>query len=110
MQTLRTRHTQGILAATLFTGALIATTPAMAQNTAAFEPAPSLPAADIAPATAIKSPLHKLAESVKIDNYFGVFVIESNFGKFTVTGVPMLNARVHELQAIEKLQKVQLFR
>lgn len=106
MQTLRTRHTQGILAATLFTGALIATTPAMAQNTAAFEPAPSLPAADIAPATAIKSPLHKLAESVKIDNYFGVFVIESNFGKFTVTGVPMLNARVHELQAIEKLQKV----
>ena len=42
-----------------------------------------------------------------LNGYFGQFVIESKFGKFSVVGVNMLGVRVRELPAIEALQNVQ---
>jgi hypothetical protein len=51
--------------------------------------------------------LHTVTEPVTLDGYFGRFVIESKFGKFTVVGENMLAVRVHELPAIEALQNVQ---
>jgi hypothetical protein len=86
--------------------ALVATGPAIAQPIGGFEPAPSLPGSELAPAALLKGPLHKVAEPVALDGYFGRFVIESSFGKFTVVGESMLAMRVHELPAIEALQKV----
>lgn len=76
-------------------------------TTGAFEPAPTLAASAIAPAALLKGPLHTVAEPVSLDGYFGRFVIESKFGKFSVVGVKMLGIRVHELAAIEALQQVQ---
>ena len=72
----------------------------------AFEPAPTLPGSELAPAAMLKGPLHTVAEPVSLDGYFGRFDIESKFGKFSVLGVNMLGVRVHELHAIEALQKV----
>ena len=78
-----------------------------AQDKAAFETSPSLPGTELALASLLKGPLHKVAEPVKVENFFGRFVIESKVGKFSVIGANMLAVRVSELQAIEELQKVQ---
>ena len=51
--------------------------------------------------------MHTVAEPVTLEGFFGRFVIESKFGKFSVAGVNMLAVRVNELQAIEALQEVQ---
>lgn len=94
------------IAATLLPGGLTAAVPVLAQNSAGFEPTPALAASELVPAALVKGPLHKLAEPVKINAYFGQYVIESKFGKFSVSGTSMLSSRVNELHAIEVLQKV----
>ena len=94
--------------ACLLAAAALATLgPATAQSRADFEPAPALAAAELAPAALLKGPLHTVAEPVTVDGYFGRFVIESKYGRFSVLGVNMLAERVNELRAIEALHQVQ---
>ncbi len=95
------------LACLLVSAALASTGPAAAQPKGSFEPAPVLAGSELAPAALLKGPLHTVAEPVTLDGFFGRFVIESKFGKFSVTGANMLAVRVNELQAIEVLQEVQ---
>ena len=78
-----------------------------ARDTGAFETAPVLRGAELAPEALLRGPLHTVAEPVVVEGYFGQFVIESRFGKFSVNGERMLAVRVHELSAIEALQNVQ---
>jgi hypothetical protein len=85
---------------------VLAAPAALAQKAAGFEAPPVLPGAKLAPATLLKGPLHTVAEPVKMEGYFGRFVIESKVGKFSVAGERMLTVRVGELQAIQQLQKV----
>jgi len=80
---------------------------ATAQPKEGFESPPVLAGSDLAPAALLKGPLHTVAEPVTLDGYFGRFLIESKFGKFSVVGVNMLGVRVNELRAIEALQEVQ---
>ncbi len=80
---------------------------ANAQAPAGFEASPVLVGTAIVPAALLKGPLHTVAEPISLDGYFGKFVIESKFGKFSVVGVNMLAVRVNELQAIATLQEVQ---
>jgi len=87
--------------------ALVTTEPATALPKGNYEPAPVLAGAELAPAALLKGPLHTVAEPITLDGFFGRFVIESKFGKFSVVGVNMLAVRVNELQAIEALQEVQ---
>lgn len=79
--------------------------PAWARS--APEPAPQLPGAALARQSLLKGPLHKVAEPVRVEGHLGRFTIESKFGAFNVLGANLLAARVHELQAIEELRKVQ---
>lgn len=72
-----------------------------------LESLPTLAGSELAPPSLLSGALHKVAEPVKVEDYFGRFVIESKFGKFSVIGENMLAVRVSELQAIEALQKVQ---
>jgi hypothetical protein len=81
--------------------------PSHAQGNTGLEAAPALPGAELAPATLLKGPFHKVAEPVRVEGHLGKFVIESKFGKFSVQGANLLATRVQELQAIEELQKVQ---
>jgi hypothetical protein len=78
-----------------------------AQGTSGLEAAPALPASKLARAGVLSGPLHKVAEPVQVEGHLGRFVIESQFGKFSVHGANMLAVRVHELRAIEELRKVQ---
>ena len=71
------------------------------------EPAPQLPGAAVAKESLLKGPLHKVAEPVRVEGHLGRFTIESKFGAFNVQGANLLATRVHELQAIEELRKVQ---
>lgn len=67
---------------------------------------PSLPAKELAAPSLLSGPFHRVAEPVTVEGHLGRFVIESRFGTFTVHGAQLLAARVHELRAIEELQKV----
>jgi len=100
-------RTTSVLACLLAKLALVTTGLAAAQSKAAFETAPVLAGSELAPAALLKGPLHTVAEPVTLEGFFGRFVIESKFGKFSVAGVNMLAVRVNELQAIETLQEVQ---
>lgn len=71
------------------------------------EAAPQLPGAAVAKESLLKGPLHKVAEPVRVEGHLGRFTIESRFGAFNVHGANLLATRVHELQAIEELRKVQ---
>ena len=99
--------TVSALACLLTLVALVAAGPAAAQPKGGFEKAPVLAGSELAPAALLKGPLHTVAEPVALEGFFGRFVIESKFGKFSVAGVNMLAVRVNELQAIETLQEVQ---
>ena len=100
-------RTVSALACLLATVALVTTAPAAAQLKGTFETPPVLAGSELAPAALLKGPLHTVAEPVTLEGFFGRFVIESKFGKFSVAGVNMLAVRVNELQAIEALQEVQ---
>jgi hypothetical protein len=101
------RRTTIALACLLASVAVAMAGHAAAQPKGGFETAPVLPGAELAPAALLKGPLHTVAEPVTLEGYFGRFLIESKFGKFSVAGVNMLAVRVNELQAIETLQEVQ---
>ena len=102
------QHRAGSNLACLLAAAVLVTAGmASAQPGGPFEAAPVLPGAELAPAALLKGPLHTVAEPVAMEGFFGRFVIESRFGKFSVAGANMLGVRVNELQAIEALQKVQ---
>jgi hypothetical protein len=101
-------HRTAFAAACLLASVTFATTgPAAAQPKGNFEPAPVLAGSELAPAALLKGPLHTVAEPVALEGFFGRFVIESKFGKFSVAGVNMLAVRVNELQAIEALKQVE---
>jgi hypothetical protein len=102
-----TRHLVSALTCLLAAGALATTKPAVAQPKIGFESPPVLAGSELAPAALLKGPLHTVAEPIMLDGFFGRFLIESKFGKFSVLGVNMLAVRVNELQAIEALQEVQ---
>jgi hypothetical protein len=86
---------------------ILATASAAAQSREGFESPPVLAGIELAPGALLKSPSHTVVEPVSLDGYFGRFMIESKFGKFSVVGESMLAVRVHELAAIEALQNVQ---
>jgi hypothetical protein len=102
------RTTHPIALACLFSAcAAIAPAAASAQAKGGYESPPVLAGSSLAPAALLKGPLHTVAEPVALEGFFGRFVIESTFGKFSVLGVNMLGVRVNELQAIQTLQEVQ---
>ncbi|MFO1414178.1 MAG: hypothetical protein U1F10_09805 [Burkholderiales bacterium] len=91
--------------ACLFAAAAGASLPAAAQRLPAFDTLVSLPGADLAPAALLQGPLHKVEEPVFLDAFLGRFVIDSDFGQFTVVGVNMLAVRANEMRAIQVLQE-----
>jgi hypothetical protein len=80
---------------------------AQAKDPTGFEAAPALPGTSLAREALLSGPRHKVAQPVRVEGHLGVFVIESKFGKFHVRGSELLAVRVHELAAIEELQKVE---
>jgi hypothetical protein len=87
--------------------ALAAAAHGYAQDKTALESAPTLPASELAATALLKGPMHKVADPVAVEGHLGRFVIQSDVGTFNVRGASLLAVRVHELQAIVELRKVQ---
>jgi hypothetical protein len=71
-----------------------------------FEPLPSLKAADLLPASLLRGPKHEVAETVKCDGFLTAFTVTSSFGAWEAVDREMLEVRVREVYALEKLSEI----
>lgn len=78
--------------------------PALAQSDPpAFEAVATLNAADLLPAELLRGPNHRVRDIVQTDGFLAHFEIDSDFGLFTAAGVPQVQQRITEIEAIRKL-------
>lgn len=82
---------------------LITISPIHAQN---YEQASNLQASKILPADYFKSNLYQINETVANDGYINTYTIHSDYGYFTAHGLTLLKIRLHEIKAIQELEKV----
>jgi hypothetical protein len=71
-----------------------------------FEPAPSLKARDLLPASLVKGPRHEVSEAVKADGFLTGFAVTSSFGTWEAVDREMLDIRVQEVYALDRLSEV----
>ena len=71
-----------------------------------FEAPPSLKASELLPASLRKGPRHEVAEGVKGDGFLTAFTVESSFGRWEAADREMLEIRVGEVYALERLSEV----
>jgi hypothetical protein len=83
---------------------LVASLPEAACAASDYEPPPMLAASDLAPAKLLKGPGFQVDQKVPTDGLLGHFTLRARAGRFEAYGVDMLETRVSELAAIERLQ------
>jgi hypothetical protein len=71
-----------------------------------FESPPTLKASELLPASLLKGPKHHVAETVKCDGFLTAFTVESSFGAWPAVDREMLEVRVKEVYALDKLSEV----
>jgi hypothetical protein len=69
-----------------------------------YESPPSIPFDKVFPDVAIKGDNYSVAPSVPTDGFLTRAVIDSEFGEFVALGPGMLEIRLHEIDALVKLQ------
>ena len=69
-----------------------------------YESPPSMPFDKVFPDVAIKGDNYSVAPSVPTDGFLTRAVIDSEFGEFVALGPGMLEIRLHEIDALVKLQ------
>jgi hypothetical protein len=70
-----------------------------------FEPPPSLKASDLLPASLLKGPKHEVAQAVKGDGFLTAFTVRSPFGQWEAVDQEMLELRVAEVYALDRLSE-----
>ena len=63
-------------------------------------------AASILPAAVLQTDSYRIADSVLVSDHQFQFNIETKYGTFPATGIPMLEKRLSELRAIEEASKI----
>ena len=63
-------------------------------------------AASILPASILQTQTYRIADTVLVSDHQFHFNIETNYGTFPVTGIPLLEKRLSELRAIEEASKI----
>ena len=76
---------------------------AFAQAPAAFETAVELNASELLPAELLRGPSHRVRDQVVTDGFMAHFEIDTDFGTFEAAGVPQVERRIVEANAIRKL-------
>ena len=76
---------------------------AFAQAPAAFETAVELNASELLPAELLRGPSHRVRDQVVTDGFMAHFEIDTDFGTFEAVGVPQVERRIVEANAIRKL-------
>jgi len=78
--------------------------PQSAVLAASYEQPPSLSAKDVFPGVSLKGDRYTVEPSVPTDGFLTRAVIKSDFGDFVAIGPGMLKTRLHEIDALEKLE------
>lgn len=78
-----------------------------ATNLPAAETPPILKASEVLQASILQGPYHKVSETVPTSGFLNHYTIESNFGVFNVKGNALLAKRVHEINAMAALGKIE---
>ena len=71
-----------------------------------YEPNPVLKASQALPKDLLAGPHFKVDEAVPTDGYTPAYTIQSDFGKYDARGREMLEVRVHEIAALDKLDEI----
>jgi hypothetical protein len=71
-----------------------------------FEPAPTLSASELLPAALLEGPKHEVAATVKGDGFLTAFTVKSAYGAWPAVDREMLEVRVAEVYALDKLSEV----
>jgi hypothetical protein len=76
---------------------------AFAQVPVAYEEAVWLNASDLLAADVLRGPSHRVRDQAFTDGYMAHFDIDTDFGSFEAIGVPQVQRRIAEVEAIRKL-------
>jgi hypothetical protein len=74
---------------------------------AGFEPLPVRSAAELLPPELLEGPHHRVRDEVESDGFLNLYVIDSDFGTFEAAGDELLAQRVHEIEALAELDRMQ---
>ena len=77
----------------------------LAQDTA-YEPLPTLRAADFISATDLKGPNHSVVPEARNDGLLNRYKLRTTWGEYDVHGTVMALIRIHEINAIRKLMEM----
>lgn len=80
--------------------------PALARQGPVDEPPPKFTAADLLAPAELEGPHHRVEPAVHTDTYFHEFTLTSAFGTFEAAGRSQLAVRIHEIEALAKLDEV----
>ncbi len=68
-----------------------------------FEPAPTLKASDLLPASLFAGPKHTVGETVNADGFLTAFTVTSDFGTWEAIDREMVELRIAEVYALDRL-------
>jgi hypothetical protein len=71
-----------------------------------YEALPVLSASRILPPALLTGPNHRVQEQVKSDGIVNIYTIDSRFGTFTAVSTAMLRIRIHEINAMDRMDKL----
>ncbi|HKJ25548.1 MAG TPA: hypothetical protein VKB65_12035, partial [Myxococcota bacterium] len=74
---------------------------------AGYEALPERHAAELLPPELLSSPHHRVRDAVGSDGFLNLYVIDSDFGVFEAAGDDLLRQRVHEIEALAELDRMQ---
>jgi hypothetical protein len=92
-----------------FTSAAAATAAALLVGlvfAADYEANPVLKVSQVLPANLVSGPRFKVDETAPSDGFTPTYVIQSDFGKYEARGREMLEVRVQEISALNKLEEI----
>ena len=73
-----------------------------------YEKPPVLQASKLLSKDVLKGKLHTVEEDVQNDGYLNTYTITSPLGTFKAVGTPLLHTRIHEIYAMDAMDKVNL--
>jgi hypothetical protein len=71
-----------------------------------YDKALTLKASDLLPSELLAGPNFKVDEKVENDGFLNVYLVSSQWGELTVTSTPLLEKRIHELNAMAEMEKL----
>ena len=81
--------------------------PAAAMGAQKYDTPAVLNASRILPPQLLSGPNHRVQEQVRNDGFINTYTVNSKFGQFTAISTTVLRKRVHEINALAVMEKIQ---